>query len=130
MLSSPPRFPSFYDTLSQSSDLTMTLRINGFGISRFRSFGDKEQFFGPLEKINIVIGENNSGKSNILRFIKRVYIPLAQGQQPAFHTGDDSRAYKKRLVRLPVLIPVDDTSLKHFSANLVGPIVLEQTRTI
>jgi predicted ATP-dependent endonuclease of OLD family len=43
--------------------------IDGFGISSYRSFGSEIQFIGPCNKINIFIGQNNSGKSNILKYI-------------------------------------------------------------
>lgn len=42
--------------------------LEGFGIGGYRSFGD-QQLLGPLAKINLIAGQNNSGKSNILRFI-------------------------------------------------------------
>ena len=45
--------------------------IDGIAISNYRSFGDKPQKIGPFSKINIFIGKNNSGKSNILRFLKQ-----------------------------------------------------------
>lgn len=41
--------------------------IDGFGIALYRSFGDELQLIGPLRKVNLVIGQNNAGKSNILR---------------------------------------------------------------
>jgi hypothetical protein len=44
------------------------LKIDGFGITTYRSFGGDIQHVGPLAKINLLIGQNNSGKSNILRF--------------------------------------------------------------
>ncbi len=44
--------------------------IDGFGISSYRSFGSEIQLIGPCNKINFFIGQNNSGKSNILRFLK------------------------------------------------------------
>ena len=47
--------------------------IDGFGISGFRSFGQDVQRIGPLKKINLFIGQNNSGKSNILLFLKHHY---------------------------------------------------------
>ena len=50
--------------------------INGFYISRFRNFGEEDQYVGPLSKINVFIGSNNSGKSNILRFVRDILIPL------------------------------------------------------
>jgi predicted ATPase len=43
--------------------------LDGIGISSYRSFGTKLQRIGPFQKINFFIGQNNSGKSNILLFI-------------------------------------------------------------
>ncbi|MHC9542592.1 MAG: hypothetical protein AB9903_24040 [Vulcanimicrobiota bacterium] len=42
--------------------------IDGIGIAGYRSFGKEIQRIGPFSKINIFIGKNNSGKSNILQF--------------------------------------------------------------
>lgn len=47
--------------------------IEGLGISGYRSFGPDIQRIGPFNKINFFIGQNNSGKSNILRFLKERY---------------------------------------------------------
>lgn len=47
--------------------------IDGFGIGGYRSFGQDEQIIGPLSKINLIVGQNNSGKSNILRFVHDHY---------------------------------------------------------
>jgi hypothetical protein len=55
--------------LTSSLDKHM-LKIDGFGISEYRSFGKEIQFLGPLTKTNLVIGQNNCGKSNVLRFIQ------------------------------------------------------------
>jgi energy-coupling factor transporter ATP-binding protein EcfA2 len=41
----------------------------GFGIGGYRSFGPDMQCIGPLSKINLFAGPNNSGKSNILSFL-------------------------------------------------------------
>ena len=43
--------------------------LNGFGFSGYRSFGDKLVKIGPLKKINMIIGQNNVGKSNIINFL-------------------------------------------------------------
>jgi predicted ATP-dependent endonuclease of OLD family len=45
--------------------------IEGFGLAGYTSFGDKVQKLGPFRKINLFIGQNNSGKSNLLLFLKR-----------------------------------------------------------
>src|SRR4030042_3508809 len=42
--------------------------LDGFGVAGFRSFGNELVYIRDLTKINIFIGKNNSGKSNILRF--------------------------------------------------------------
>ncbi|MCC6602784.1 MAG: AAA family ATPase [Anaerolineae bacterium] len=47
--------------------------IEGIGLSCYRSFGQDLQFIGPLNKINLFAGQNNSGKSNILSFLKNHY---------------------------------------------------------
>jgi AAA15 family ATPase/GTPase len=47
--------------------------IDGFGIAGFRSFGSTLQLFPQLDKINLIIGQNNSGKSNVLRWLSNHY---------------------------------------------------------
>lgn len=42
--------------------------LHGIGIGGYRSFGQLQRV-GPLKKVNVFIGENNAGKSNILRFV-------------------------------------------------------------
>ena len=46
------------------------MKLDGIAISGYRSFGDELVKVSDLEKINIFIGKNNSGKSNIIRFFK------------------------------------------------------------
>ncbi len=48
------------------------MKIDGFGISGYRSFGKDMVYINDLTKVNIFIGKNNSGKSNILRFCKHL----------------------------------------------------------
>jgi predicted ATPase len=43
--------------------------IEGFGIAGFRSFGPKLQRISPCAKVNLLVGQNNSGKSNVLLFL-------------------------------------------------------------
>lgn len=46
------------------------LQFTGFGIANYRSFDEEGFFLEHLGKINVFIGKNNSGKSNILRAIR------------------------------------------------------------
>ena len=48
------------------------MKLDGFGIAGYRSFGQDMVFIKDLGKVNIFIGKNNSGKSNILRFCKHL----------------------------------------------------------
>lgn len=47
--------------------------LRGFGMAEYRSFGPEIQRVGPCRKINLLIGQNNSGKSNALRYVEQRY---------------------------------------------------------
>jgi putative ATP-dependent endonuclease of OLD family len=44
--------------------------MQGFGIKNFRSFDSDGIYLDNLKKINVIIGKNNCGKSNVLRFLQ------------------------------------------------------------
>lgn len=44
-------------------------QIIGLAISGYRAFSEEYQYLSPLDRLNIFIGENNSGKSTILNFL-------------------------------------------------------------
>lgn len=47
-----------------------TKELTGFGIANYRSFDEEGFVVEGLKRINVFIGKNNSGKSNILRTIR------------------------------------------------------------
>lgn len=53
------------------------LPIESFSLSGYRSFGAIPQRFERLSKINLLIGQNNCGKSNVLRFLRDIYPRLS-----------------------------------------------------
>jgi len=61
--------------------------IDGFSIAGCRSFGQEEVRIADLSKLNIFLGKNNCGKSNILRFLKRIEVALKapRGGNPLAH---------------------------------------------
>ncbi|RZS42075.1 putative ATP-dependent endonuclease of OLD family [Limnobacter thiooxidans] len=59
----------------------MTILIPNLAIAGYRSFGKQPQYFERFAKINIFIGQNNAGKSNVLRFLHEIY-PLASKREP------------------------------------------------
>ena len=56
------------------------LPLTSLAIGGYRSFGGKAQRFGELSQLNLFIGQNNSGKSNILRFLHDVYPALVSSK--------------------------------------------------
>lgn len=48
------------------------MKFNHIGISNFRSFDDEGIYLEGLKKINVIIGKNNCGKSNVLRFFQKL----------------------------------------------------------
>lgn len=47
--------------------------LKGFGFSGYRSIGDDLVKISPLKKVNLIIGQNNVGKSNIVNFLNSQY---------------------------------------------------------
>jgi len=47
--------------------------LKGFGFSGYRSFGNELTKIAPLRKVNLIIGKNNIGKSNIVNFLSEQY---------------------------------------------------------
>lgn len=54
--------------------------LKGFGFTGYRSFYSGLNLLSPLNKVNLIAGQNNSGKSNILRFARDFLGP--RGNQP------------------------------------------------
>jgi len=48
------------------------LKLSGIEIKNFRSIGEKGIKINPFTKCNILIGQNNVGKSNVIRAIKLI----------------------------------------------------------
>jgi AAA domain, putative AbiEii toxin, Type IV TA system len=62
--------------LAKESEHQMSVLLDGFAFAGFRSFPHgKIQRFGPLGQLNVIVGPNNAGKSNVLRVI-RALVPV------------------------------------------------------
>ncbi len=61
------------------------MRLAGIELWNFRSIGDEPVVLNPWARCNILVGQNNSGKSNVLKAIKlisdRFNTPTGQGQR-------------------------------------------------
>jgi len=58
----------------------MTENIPNLALAGYRSFGKVPQYFDRFAKINLLIGRNNAGKSNVLRFLDEVYSHLWENE--------------------------------------------------
>jgi predicted ATPase len=92
--------------------------IEGIGISGYRSFGPEVQRIGPIKKINLIIGQNNSGKSNVLRFLKVHYPNIAKGQAPELEDLDKHIGGSPTENRYEIAISVDGELYKQIMERL------------
>ncbi|NCC53796.1 MAG: hypothetical protein EOM20_21680 [Spartobacteria bacterium] len=65
------------------------LFLEGIRIENYRSFREPV-VFDNLSKINILIGQNNSGKSNLLRFLSRHYLNMGPDSKIKFNDLEDA----------------------------------------
>ena len=56
----------------------MITLLPNLAIAGYRSFGREPQYFEKFTKVNIFIGQNNAGKSNVLRFLHEIYSQLSK----------------------------------------------------
>ncbi|HET8709734.1 MAG TPA: AAA family ATPase [Spongiibacteraceae bacterium] len=63
--------------------------LKGFGFSNYRSFGDELTKIAPLKKVNLIIGQNNSGKSNVIKFLSEQYAYFLEKARNIRHFGDN-----------------------------------------
>lgn len=88
--------------------------LYGFGLAGYRSFGSEVQQIGPFKNINFFVGQNNAGKSNILKFIND-YIPTATEairwqKDWIWMSGDDlHHGGGESPFRFELAVPVQDT---------------------
>lgn len=75
--------------------------IHGLGLSSYRSFPKDIQQIYPFKKVNLFIGRNNSGKSNILNFLYKHYLPIFRGEDINFDNVDyhDFKLFQKNEIQ-------------------------------
>ncbi|WP_084540973.1 AAA family ATPase [Nocardioides alkalitolerans] len=54
--------------------------IDGIGIGGYRSYGDLQRI-SPMGKVTVLAGQNNAGKSNVVRFVHDHLKPVSKGQE-------------------------------------------------
>jgi predicted ATPase len=103
--------------------------LKGFGFSGYRSFGDDLVKISPLKKINMIIGQNNVGKSNIINFLSSQYPhfmskakgerAFGQAQKPTFNDIDHPISNIKTSYRISFPIFKDEVD-NYISKKISG----------
>lgn len=112
------------------------LPIESLAISGYRSFGGTTQFFDNFAKVNLLIGQNNCGKSNILRYIHN---HLSNMEPPSRfntydrhigHTGQINYGYKISLKNIDSftteLLPATHTEIQFNNREILRRILVEK----
>jgi hypothetical protein len=95
----------------------------GFGVVGYRSFSDRIQRIGPLGKISLLAGANNSGKSNVLSFaaqhLPQVLEKLRQGQAYSLTGLDRPAGVSTSEFMFSVPVRTNESSLGEWAAELI-----------
>lgn len=93
------------------------MRLTGIEISNFRSIGSQAVAINPLKKCNILIGQNNSGKSNTIKAIKKIS-DRVNGLQPVFDNLDAHSRNNSKVFTYKLWFEADDPN-SEFENNLI-----------
>lgn len=108
--------------------------LHGIGLAGYRSFvADDIERAGPLTKVHLLAGPNNSGKSNVLTFIRRM-LPSLGNRAPVEVRDVDVPVASGGVLRAPrprvaVGHPVSDEALAEVVGRM-GPTWVEATRRL
>lgn len=86
--------------------------FKGFCFNKYRSIGEDIIRLYPLRKMNFIIGQNNIGKSNIVRFLNEIV--------PDLISGFNSKELKLNFTDLDYNLSVEDN--KNFTVGFPLPI--------
>lgn len=90
--------------------------IDGIGLAGYRSFGDNLQLICPFGKINLFIGQNNSGKSNILTYLAQHYpqaikATKSNSEKLSFQAIDRHLGSRKEELELSFVFSLEEQTL-------------------
>lgn len=85
--------------------------LHGVGVGGYRSMPDM-RYFGPLGPVSLLAGQNNSGKSNVIRFMERYLSPMTDSRG-----WEDEPRNGGAPLQLAMASRLDDESYE----DLVGP---------
>jgi energy-coupling factor transporter ATP-binding protein EcfA2 len=98
------------------------LPLSSFAIGGYRSFGKSVQRFAKLSQINLFIGQNNCGKSNILRFLHDIYPRLSSNPIDLKLTHLDRHIPTGASFNVGIAIPIhQEPAARNIFLELISP---------
>jgi recombinational DNA repair ATPase RecF len=103
----------------------MSVFLHGFRINGYRSLSS-DSYIGPFSKINLFVGINNSGKSNILQFIRlhlNRFIESAMHRRGSAELTGDNKTRGRSKLSFSLCTPhigFADKSVRHFLTSAVN----------
>lgn len=91
--------------------------MDGFGFNNYRSIGSKLVYIGPLSKINFIIGQNNTGKSNILSYLVNQFGDLNNIRQGPKQEFDDHQLDVSKKDR--IAYQISNSNIESYAENLL-----------
>ena len=86
----------------------MAVHLHGVAVTGFRSlFGAPLQRVAPMQKVHLIAGPNNSGKSNVLRAVGCALPALQQQRAWDLEPGDQPQAEGSWPLRVAIGVSVD-----------------------
>ena len=100
-------------------------QLLGFGLTNYRSFGPDGFLLTNLRKVNVLVGKNNAGKSNVLRAIHVLRQLNRSDGGNAFPAVTDRHQRRDVPVEAKVVIPLgplipEDHLQSHTGGEILG----------
>jgi len=86
------------------------MKLSGIEISNFRSIGEKSIKIEPLTKCNILIGQNNAGKSNVIKAIKLIFDHLKLDNKIRLDELDLYNRNKEKPFQFKIYFKIESTN--------------------
>lgn len=99
--------------------------LRGFGFSGFRSFSDDIEIFNDLKKVNLLIGLNNCGKSNVLSFLCNYLHPLLKDSDIEMARLDKPYSENDMAHNLRFALPFDGEMARLHERLALQPVAID-----
>jgi AAA15 family ATPase/GTPase len=89
------------------ADISGMVGLRGFGVANYRSFDNEGFVLNDIKRVNVLIGKNNTGKSNVLRAIRILKTMALPHANLAWDKQVDSHRRKDDELSAIVIVPAE-----------------------